>query len=72
MAEVLHYFQAVRSAVASSSQNFRITEWWRPEGTFGGHLVQCPAQAGPPRAGCPGPLPEGFWRSPSKETPQPP
>ena len=30
-----------------------------------------PARAGSPRAGCTGPSPGGFWRSPEKENPQP-
>jgi len=35
-------------------------------------LSNCPAQAEPPRAGCPGPSPGGFWISPRMKTPQPP
>lgn len=35
------------------------------------YLVQPPARAGTPRAGCPGPSPDGFWTSPRRETPQP-
>jgi len=42
------------------------------EGTSGGHLVQHPAQIGPPKPGFPGPCPHGFGVSPSRETPQPP
>ncbi|XP_075348252.1 uncharacterized protein LOC142405169 isoform X2 [Mycteria americana] len=30
-----------------------------------------PAQAGSPRAGCPGPCPDGFWTPPGMETPPP-
>lgn len=32
---------------------YRITGWLRLEGTSGGHLIQPPAHAGPPSAGCP-------------------
>lgn len=44
-----------------------ITEWLRVAGTSGGHLVQAPAQAGPPRAGLTGSL----WVSLGMETPRP-
>ena len=37
-----------------------------------GHLVQPPAQAGSPRAGCTAPRPGGAGISAEKETPQPP
>ena len=37
----------------------RITECLRLEGTSVGHLVQCPVEAGSPRAGCIGPCPGG-------------
>lgn len=43
---------------SSSLQSHRTTAWLRLEGSSGGHLVQ-------PRAGCPGPRPAGFWRSPN-------
>jgi len=36
-----------------------------------GHLVQPPAEAGSPRAGCTGPRPGGSGISPEKETTQP-
>lgn len=36
------------------------------------HLVQPPAPAGTRRAGCPGPHPYGFWKSPRGEAPQHP
>lgn len=38
----------------------KTTERLRLEGTSGALLAQTPAQAGPPRAGCAGPCPEGF------------
>jgi len=41
-----------------------ITEWLWVEGTSGGHLGSLPAQAGPPRASCPGPCPDSFRVSP--------
>jgi len=37
----------------------QITEWLGLEGTSVGHLVQPPAEAGSPRAGCRGPCPGG-------------
>jgi len=49
----------------------KITAWQGLEGTSVGHLVQAPAQAGSPRAGCTGPHPAGVGISPEKETPQP-
>jgi len=45
---------------------YRITEWERLEGTSVDHLVQTPAKAGSPRAGCTGPRPGGFLISPKK------
>jgi len=39
--------------------NHRITEWSGLTGTSVGHLVQPPAEAGSPRAGCTGPCPGG-------------
>jgi len=36
-----------------------ITEWSGLEGTSVGHLVQPPAEAGSPTAGCTGPCPGG-------------
>lgn len=48
----------------------RITELLRLEETFGGHLVQPLAQAGPSRAGCSGPGPDCFWIPPQWGTPQ--
>lgn len=47
-------------------ENLRIAGELRWEGSSRGHLVQPLAQAGPPRASCP-----GFWLSPRMET-QPP
>lgn len=37
-----------------------IRVWW----TSGGHLVEPPAQTGPPRTGCTGPCPDCFWIPP--------
>lgn len=48
-----------------------ITDQLGLEGTSRVDLFQPPAQAGPPRASCPGPYPESFWVSPSKEVPHP-
>lgn len=45
-------------------------EWSRLEGFSGGHLVQPPALAGPPRAAYAGPWTEPFRVCPRKETPQ--
>ena len=39
--------------------NHRITAWQGLEGTSVGHLIQPPAQAGSPRAGCTAPRPGG-------------
>ena len=52
-----------RSQNHTESQNIR---GWKS------HLVQTPAKAGSPTAGCTGPCPGGSWISPEKETPQPP
>lgn len=49
---------------------FPKSEGFRLEGTSGGHLVQPPAQAGTPGAGCPGPCTGGFRRAPRRQTPQ--
>ena len=43
-----------------TARGHRSTEGLGWEGTSGGHLVQPHAQAGPPRAGCPGPHPDGI------------
>jgi len=51
--------------------NYKTVEWLRLEGTSGGHLVQLPAQAVSPAAGCPIPCSDGFWISLGMETPQP-
>lgn len=45
----------------------KTTEWQRLVGTSGGHLVQPPAQAGSPRAGCPGPCPDVKLNLPLKQ-----
>lgn len=37
------------------SENCKITEWMRLEGMSRGYLVQWPEEAGPSKAGCPGP-----------------
>ena len=50
----------------------RITECSGLAGTSVGHLVQPPAEAGSPRAGCTAPRPGRSGISPEKETPQPP
>ena len=49
----------------------RIMEELRLVGIFGNRLVRTSAQAGPPKAGCPGPCPVGFCLSPRMEAPQP-
>lgn len=41
--------------------------WLLLASTFGGHLLQPPAQVGPPRAGCPEACPGGLWRSPRRK-----
>jgi len=41
------------------------------ESTSVDRLVQPPAEAGSPRAGCTALHPDGSWISPEKETPQP-
>lgn len=46
--------------LCSLSQNYRITIWLRLAVMSRGHLVQPPAKAGPPTAGCPGPWPGRF------------
>lgn len=43
----------VSPAIRYSSHRITATRWPSLEGTSGGHLVQHPAQAGTPRAGCP-------------------
>jgi len=45
------------------------SEWLRLGGTSGSIWSNPPAQAGPPTASCPEPHPDGFWVSPSIETP---
>ena len=40
------------------------SEWLRLERTSGDHLVHAHCQEGLPRAGCPGPCPDGFWLPP--------
>lgn len=50
-----------------NNHNHRMIEDGRTPGSL---LVQTPAHTGPPRTGCTGPCPRGFWRSPRWETPQ--
>jgi len=50
-----------------SQLDHSITECSGLEGTSVGHLVQSPAEARSPTAGCTGPCPGRFWISPEKE-----
>lgn len=47
----------------------RVTEKLRLDGTSGDHLVQHPAQVGPPRATCSRPCPDDFWIPSRMDTP---
>jgi len=49
----------------SYSMDDRIPAWLRQAGPSGSPSPS-PAAAGPPRAGCPGPRPGGFWRPPRR------
>jgi len=55
------------ASLASSLRRHRIPAWQALAGPSGDHLVQPPAQAGSPRAGCTAPRPGGAGISPEKE-----
>jgi len=57
-------------ALLAPSQNHRMAEVGR--GPLKVIWFCSPAQAGPSRAGCPGPCPDDFGISPKSETPQSP
>ena len=62
-----------RSAVCTSaiSESQNSWGWKEPLEVILSNPFNLPAQAGPPRAGCPGPCPDSFWISPRMDTPQP-
>ena len=66
------YTKACVSSPEDAVRAYRITAWSGLEGTSVGLLVQPPAKAGSPTAGCTGSCAGGSWISPEKETPQPP
>lgn len=57
------YVSEVNLSENMGKENHRITKWLRLEETSGS---LCPA--GTPRAGCPGPRPGGFGRSPRRRS----